>query len=50
MHQAAPDTNSPFLRAIQDQYNIQIMFRSVIALIFYNVLVGEGCYLGVYPV
>ena len=25
--QAAPDVNSPYLKAIQDQYNIQIMFR-----------------------
>ena len=27
--QATPDLNSHFLKAIQDQYNIQIMFRFV---------------------
>jgi protein bicaudal C len=41
--QAAPDTNSPFLRAIQDQYNIQIMFRQKQKNFHTTTVVVKGC-------
>jgi len=41
--QQAPDTNSPFLRAIQDQYNIQIMFRQKQKNFHTTTVVVKGC-------
>merc|ERR1719228_215928 len=41
--QTAPDTNSPFLRAIQDQYNIQIMFRQKQKNFHTTTVVVKGC-------
>jgi len=41
--QAAPDTNSPYLRAIQDQYNIQIMFRQKQKNFHTTTVVVKGC-------
>jgi len=40
---AAPDTNSPYLRAIQDQYNIQIMFRQKQKNFHTTTVVVKGC-------
>jgi len=42
-HTAAPDTNSPYLRAIQDQYNIQIMFRQKQKNFHTTTVVVKGC-------
>merc|ERR1719489_534815 len=41
--QAAPDTNNPYLRAIQDQYNIQIMFRQKQKNFHTTTVVVKGC-------
>jgi len=41
--QAAPDTNSPYMRAIQDQYNIQIMFRQKQKNFHTTTVVVKGC-------
>jgi len=41
--QSAPDTNSPYLRAIQDQYNIQIMFRQKQKNFHTTTVVVKGC-------
>ena len=41
--QTAPDTNSPFMRAIQDQYNVQIMFRQKQKNFHATTVVVKGC-------
>jgi len=41
--QAAPDASSPYLRAIQDQYNIQIMFRQKQKNFHTTTVVVKGC-------
>merc|ERR1719187_3110335 len=41
--QSPPDPNSPYLRAIQDQYNIQIMFRQKQKDFHTTTVVVKGC-------
>jgi len=41
--QTAPDTNNPFMRAIQDQYNVQIMFRQKQKNFHATTVVVKGC-------
>jgi len=41
--QSPPDPNSPYLRAIQDQYNIQIMFRQKQKNFHTTTVVVKGC-------
>merc|ERR1719312_2309991 len=41
--QVAPDVNSPYFRAIQDQYNIQIMFKQKQKNFHTTTVVIKGC-------